>query len=89
MVQARHIFENTTLYIRLYLKFYKPNLNTYIVYKLYNTEIKVRIEERVYNYQKRTPRRSLTMCLAPQPPIYYVPTDEINATGTEINVRVS
>ena len=46
MVQARHIFEDTTLYIRLYLEFYNPRLNTYIVYKLYNTEIKVRIAER-------------------------------------------
>ena len=46
MVQARHIFENTTIYIRLYLEFYNPRLNTYIVYKLYNTEINVRIEER-------------------------------------------
>ena len=46
MVQARHIFEDTTIYIRLYLEFYNPSLNTYIVYKLYNTEIKVRIEER-------------------------------------------
>jgi hypothetical protein len=52
MVQARHIFENTTIYIRLDLEFYKPSLNTYIAYKLYNTEKKVRIEERIYNYQR-------------------------------------
>ena len=45
MVQARHIFEDTTLYIRLYLEFYNPRLNTYIVYKLYNTKIKDRIGE--------------------------------------------
>ena len=52
MIQARHIFENTTIYIRLYLEFYNPRLNTYIVYKFYNTEIKVRIEEKIYNYQR-------------------------------------
>ena len=52
MVQARHIFENTTIYIRLDLEFYKHSLNTYIAYKLYNTENKVRIEERIYNYQR-------------------------------------
>ena len=69
MVQARHIFENTVIYIRLYLKFYKPSLNTYIVYKLYNTEIKVQIEGRAYYYQKYTLGRSLTKRLAPQPPI--------------------
>ena len=46
MVQARYIIENTAIYIRLYLNFYKSSLNAYIVYKLYNTEIKVRIEER-------------------------------------------
>ena len=51
MVQARHIFENTTICIRLDLEFYKPSLNTYIAYKLYNTENKVRIEEMIYNYQ--------------------------------------
>ena len=73
MVQARHIFKNTTLYIRLYLEFYKPCLNTYIVYKLYNTEIKVRREEMVYNYQKSTPRRSLNKRLAPQPHISLCP----------------
>ena len=69
MVQARHIFEDTTIYIRLYLEFYNPKLNTYIVYKLYNTEIRVRIEEMAYNYQKYTLGRSLTKRLAPQPPI--------------------
>jgi len=52
MVQARHIFENTTIYIRLDLEFYKPSLNTYIAYKFYNTENKVRIEEMIYNYQR-------------------------------------
>ena len=44
MVQARHIFEDTTLYIRLYLEFYNLWLNTYIIYKLYITEIPVRTE---------------------------------------------
>ena len=52
MVQTRHTFENTIIYIRLDLEFYKPSLNTYITYKLYNTENKVRIEERIYNYQR-------------------------------------
>ena len=52
MVQTRHTFENTIIYIRLDLEFYKPSLNTYIAYKLYNTENKVRIEERIYNYQR-------------------------------------
>ena len=52
MVQTRHTFENTTIYIRLDLEFYKPSLNTYITYKLYNTENKVRIEERIYNYER-------------------------------------
>ena len=46
MVQSRHIFEDTTIYIRLYLEFYNLWLNTYIVYKLYKTEIKVPIAER-------------------------------------------
>ena len=52
MIQTRHTFENITIYIRLDLKFYKPSLNTYITYKFYNTENKVRIEERIYNYQR-------------------------------------
>ena len=52
MVQTRHTFENTTIYKRLDLEFYKPNLKTDITYKLYNTENKVRIEERIYNYQR-------------------------------------
>ena len=73
MVQARHIFENTTMYIRLDFEFFEQSLSTYIVYKLYNTEIKVRIEEMVYNYQKSTPRRSLTKRLAPQPHISLCP----------------
>ena len=51
MIQTRYTFENTTIYIRLDLEFYKLSLNTYITYKLYKTENKVRIEERTYNYQ--------------------------------------
>jgi len=51
MIQTRYTFENTTIYIRFDLEFYKPSLNTYITYKLYNTENKVRIEERIYNFQ--------------------------------------
>ena len=34
------------MYIRLDFEFFEQSLSTYIVYKLYNTEIKVRIEER-------------------------------------------
>ena len=52
MVQTRHTFENAIIYKRLDLEFYKPNLNTYITYKLYKTENKFRIEERIYNYQR-------------------------------------
>ena len=89
MVQTRHTFKNTTIYIRLDLEFYKPSLNTYIVYKLYDTEIKVRIKERVYNYQKSNLERSLTKRLAPQPPPLCVPTDELDAAGTEVYVCVS
>ena len=52
MVQTRHTFEITTIYVRLDLEFYKPSSNTYITYKLYKTENKVRIEEKIYNYQR-------------------------------------
>ena len=69
MVQARHIFENTTMYIRLDFEFFEQSLSTYTVYKLYNTEIRVRVEERAYNYQKCNLGRSLTKHPAPQPPI--------------------
>ena len=46
MIQARHIIKNTAISTKLCHKFYKPSLNTYIIYKLYLTETKVRIEEK-------------------------------------------
>jgi len=45
MVQAQQILENTMIYTWLYHKFYKPSLNTYKIYKLYEAETKVRIED--------------------------------------------
>src|SRR6185312_2098234 len=58
------------IYIRLYLKFYKPSLNKYIIYKLCITEIRVQLEERSYNYQKcALGGEILSKHLAPQPPI--------------------
>ena len=86
MVQARYIFENTALYIRFYLKFYKPSLNTYIVYKLYNTDIRVRIEKRTYNYQKCTLGRSLISVWIHNLPSICVSSDELNVAGTEVYV---
>ena len=44
------------IYIRLYLKFYKPSLNKYIIYKLYNTEVRVQLEERGLQLPKACPR---------------------------------
>ena len=34
------------MYIRLDFEFFEQSLSTYIVYKLYDTEIKIRIAER-------------------------------------------
>ena len=44
------------LYIEIDLKFYKPSLNKYIIHKLYNTEILVRLEERGLQLPKVSPR---------------------------------
>ena len=86
MVQARHIFEDTTIYIRLYLEFYNLWLNTYIVYKLYKTEIKVRIAERglqlPHVYAEENPKSVWLHNL----PSLCVPVDELNAAGTEVYV---
>ena len=56
MVQARYVYENTTIYTRLNRKFYKTKFETYIIYKLYITETKVRTEVKVYDYHTCTPR---------------------------------
>jgi hypothetical protein len=44
------------IYIELDLKFYKPSLNKYIIHKLFNTEILVRLEERGLQLPKVSPR---------------------------------
>ena len=57
------------MYTRPCHKFYKPNFNTYIIYKPYSTETKVQVEKRGGNYHKFTPGSSLSKRLGPQLPV--------------------
>ena len=64
--QIRKIQQNTQ---DLAISFTNQIFNTYIVYKPYNTETKVRVEKRAGNYHKCTLGSSLSKRLGPQPPI--------------------
>ena len=44
------------IFIRLYLKFYKPSLNKYIIYKLCTTETRVQLEKRGLQLPEVYPR---------------------------------